>query len=58
MKENKLSFTHYKSKVTGKIYDRSEYVNHGYGGVKNGFKDLPHDEYPYECIIIEANEKI
>ena len=35
------------SDVTGKRYDSEEYANHGYGGMKNSYKDLPHDEYPY-----------
>lgn len=38
--------THYIGK-SGKEYSMDEYVNHGYGGVKNGYKDLPHDDYPY-----------
>jgi hypothetical protein len=35
------------SEVTGNRYPYDEYTNHGWGGVKYGFKDLPHDEYPY-----------
>lgn len=40
----------YKSDITEKEYPYDEYRNHGYGGVKLGFKDLPHDEYPYSII--------
>jgi len=37
----------YVSDVTGNKYPYDEYHNHGWGGIKRGFKDLPHDEYPY-----------
>jgi hypothetical protein len=40
----------YKSTVTGKEYEYGDYANHGYGGIKNGYKDLPLDEYPYTFI--------
>ena len=39
--------SYYVSEKTGNRYDKDEYHNHGYGGLKNGFKDLPIDEYPY-----------
>jgi len=32
---------------SGKKYPYNEYNNHGYGGIKQGFKDLPKDDYPY-----------
>lgn len=40
--------THYVGS-TGKEYPIGDggYINHGFGGVYRGFKDLPHDEYPY-----------
>lgn len=43
-------FTHYKSMVTGNLYPVLEYINHGYSGIKMGYKDLPSDEYPYRLI--------
>ena len=41
---------YHKSTVTGNMYDYMEYTNHGYGGVKHGYMDLPKDEYPYLLI--------
>lgn len=38
---------YYLSEVTGKKYPKYLYANHGYGGMKGKWKDLPHDEYPY-----------
>lgn len=38
---------YYISEKTGNRYPTDEYHNHGYGGLKNGYKDLPLDEYPY-----------
>lgn len=38
---------YYVSEKTGNRYATDEYHNHGYGGLKNGYKDLPLDEYPY-----------
>lgn len=38
---------YYVSLKTGNKYLCSEYINHGYGGFKHGYKDLPKDEYPY-----------
>lgn len=38
--------THYVGR-TGNEYPINEYHNHGHGGEKYGFKDLPADEYPY-----------
>lgn len=32
---------------TGEEYSVVEYTNHGWGGIKKGFKDLPKNEYPY-----------
>jgi hypothetical protein len=32
---------------TGNMYSYKEYINHGYSGIKHGFKDLPKDEYPF-----------
>jgi hypothetical protein len=46
----------YKSKIIGKSYSANEYINHGYGGIMYGKKDLPHNEYPYE-IIYETQKK-
>jgi len=45
--------THYVG-VTGKLYPMDEYVNHGWGGIKRGFKDLPSDEYPYGVVYIDG----
>lgn len=45
-KYTKTVATHYVGR-SGKTYPVSEYINHGYGGVKRGFKDLPLDDYPY-----------
>ncbi len=52
---NKLKPLFHKSLVTGKEYPYDEYTNHGWGGVKRGFKDLPAAEYPY-TIIYESPE--
>jgi hypothetical protein len=41
--------THFFGK-TGNLYPTSEYINHGWGGIKKGLKDLPNDEYPYTFI--------
>ena len=41
----------YKSEVTGKQYSYDEYCNHGWGEIKQGYLDLPHDEYPYTVIF-------
>lgn len=38
--------THYIG-VSGTLYDKEEYANHGFGGIYKGFKDLPKDDYPY-----------
>ena len=46
------------SEITGKKYPYAEYTNHGYGGVKHGFKDLPHDEYPYLLEYEPINQSI
>ena len=32
---------------TGNEYPIEDYINHGHGGYKHGFKDLPINEYPY-----------
>ena len=40
----------YKSYISGIEYPYNEYHNHGYVGIKLGFKDLPIDEYPYSII--------
>lgn len=45
----------YISEKTGKKYCKEEYTNHGWGGNKRGFKDLPHDEYPY--IIVDYKKE-
>lgn len=45
---------YYVSMKTGNKYPCKEYINHGWGGEKNGFKDLPKDEYPY---VIEYEER-
>lgn len=42
------------SLVTGNKYPYKEYANHGWGGIKHGWSDLPKDEYPY---TIEYEEK-
>jgi hypothetical protein len=51
-----ISYGYYISEKTGKKYSKEEYINHGWGGIKLGFKDLPHDEYPY-LIIDNKKEK-
>lgn len=43
----------YLSEKTGNMYPANEYVNHGYGGIKQSKKDLPHDEYPYKMLTQE-----
>lgn len=48
--------TYYVSNKTGKRYPAEDYLNHGWGGVKRGFKDLPHDEYPYSVVEEDENE--
>ena len=50
---------YYKSKVTGNLYEFNKYTNHGYGGTKLDYIDLPKDEYPYTIIelIDERNKK-
>ena len=45
----------YVSQVTGKEYDKEVYINHGYGGFKGRFMDLPTDEYPY--LIVDDPKK-
>lgn len=37
----------WRSLKTGNTFPYDEYVNHGYGGIHRGKKDLPKDEYPY-----------
>lgn len=32
---------------TGNKYSYEDYINHGFGGIYKGKKDLPLDEYPY-----------
>tara|TARA_R110000868_G_scaffold76573_5_gene220155 strand:- start:2223 stop:2900 length:678 start_codon:yes stop_codon:yes gene_type:complete len=46
---------YYVSDVTGTKYPKDNYHNHGWGGLKYGKKDLPHDEYPYS--VVEPNVK-
>lgn len=41
---------YYMSTVTSNKYDYKDYINHGYGGIKHGYIDLPKDEYPYLLI--------
>jgi len=38
--------THFIDK-DGNEYPMKEYINHGWGGIKNGLKDLPKEGYPY-----------
>lgn len=38
-------------------YDASEYVNHGYGGIHRGMKDLPADGYPYRVEFLRDEPK-
>ena len=45
-KYKKVTPTHWVG-VTGNEYPKDEYLNHGWGGIYRGFKDLPKDEYPY-----------
>ena len=45
-KYKKETATHWVG-CTGIEYPKEEYINHGEGGIKRGFKDLPKDEYPY-----------
>ncbi len=47
--------THYVGR-TGTEYRKSEYINHGHGVVKYGFKDLPKHDYPY-TITYEVKPK-
>lgn len=47
---------YYKSDITGNLYSKKEYLNHGYGGIKYEFKDLPKDEYPYSEIELTQEE--
>lgn len=46
----------YRSRITGREYPASQYINHGHGGEYRGFKDLPADEYPFQ--VIEHDELI
>lgn len=41
-----ITATHWVGR-TGNEYPKSEYINHGHGGIYRGWKDLPLDEYPY-----------
>jgi hypothetical protein len=41
---------YYRSDVTGNMYDYKKYNNHGHGGNKYGYEDLPSDGYPYTII--------
>lgn len=41
---------YWKSLKTGNAFPYYEYSNHGYGGIKDGRKDLPKDEYPYTIV--------
>lgn len=38
---------YYVSEITGNKYPYDDYINHGWGGIKYTYKDLPLDEYPY-----------
>lgn len=38
--------THWVGK-TGNEYPKDKYINHGWGGIKKKWMDLPADEYPY-----------
>lgn len=53
---NSRKFTHYKSSITENLFSRDEFINHGYGGVNKGFKDLPQNEYLYKLIIVEQSK--
>lgn len=49
---------YWKSLITNNIYpkddlDGKKYTNHGWGGIKQGYHDLPTDEYPYTIIEIK-----
>lgn len=46
----------WRSLKTGNTFPYEEYVNHGYGGIHRGKKDLPHDEYPYTIDYEEIEE--
>lgn len=48
---------YYVSQLTGNKYLYSEYCNHGKGKEYRGFKDLPHDEYPYIIEYENRNNK-
>lgn len=45
----------WKSLKTGNEFDYNDYINHGWGGIKNGKMDLPMDEYPYTIIYVEPD---
>ncbi len=45
-REVKITKTHYVGK-SGTEYSVKDYTNHGWGGYKHGFQDLPYDDYPY-----------
>jgi hypothetical protein len=40
----------YVSKITKKEYPFDVYNNHGFGGIKKGFHDVPANEYPFEIV--------
>lgn len=46
----KTKSLYWLSLTTDKQYSYSEYTNHGYGGEKHGYKDLPSEGYPYTII--------
>ena len=48
--------SYYLSEVTGKKYPKYLYINHGWGGIKGVYKDLPLDEYPYTEINPKRNK--
>lgn len=49
--------THWKSLKTENLYSYTEYINHGYGGEKMGYLDLPKEEYPYTLIYQSEREQ-
>jgi hypothetical protein len=47
---------YHKSLKTGNLFPHDEYSNHGCGGMKGKWKDLPKDEYPYTIIYEEPKD--
>ncbi len=46
-KSNRWEFPKYYVAKDGRKFEYDKYLNHGYGGKKHGYEDLPKDGYPY-----------